>query len=162
MSLPAGVILAADLISNLDALTTTLTAQARNGQKDFNVPLTHAALLTTTPEPARVVDFTAPDDLELRAIRVSATSTAAGQTVTIALTQTDGDNAYLLDFLPTITVTTVVGTAHATLDLRTTTQAIRLRLLRGVQYRMTATTSAAANAPQVSAALVLRTRRRRR
>jgi hypothetical protein len=107
------------------------------------------------------VDFTAPDDLELRTLRCSVTSGTASIVVTAALTVTDGDTTYLLDNTVSVDVTSIVGTAHGNVDVRTTTNPIRVRLLRGVRYRLSIS-SPSATATNVSAALVLRTRRRRR
>jgi hypothetical protein len=108
----------------------------------------------------RSVDFTAPDDLELRVLRVLVTHTAAVGDVTATLTVTDGDTAYLLDQTISVSVASLNGTAQASLDCRTTTQAKRLRLLRGVRYRLTLSTAATVDVGQ--ATLLLRTRRRTR
>lgn len=161
MSLSPGIIDRDELRENFDALTPTLSTQAQAGQKDFVIPLTHPILKETTPAAERSVDFTAPDDLEIRALRVSLTETSAGGVVTVTLTQADGDAAYLLNHTISVSATCVVGTVHATSDYRTTTGAVRLRLLRGVKYRLTAV-MVGATGPQMSAALVLRSRRRRR
>jgi hypothetical protein len=108
----------------------------------------------------RSVDFTAPDDLELRVLRILVTHTAAVGDVTATLTVTDGDTAYLLDQTISISVASLSGTAQASLDCRTTTQAKRLRLLRGVRYRLTLSTAATVDVGQ--ATLLLRSRRRTR
>jgi hypothetical protein len=108
----------------------------------------------------RSIDFTAPDDLELRVLRILVTHTAAVGDVTATLSVTDGDTTYLLDQTITKSVASVNGTAQDTLDCRTTTQAKRLRLLRGVRYRLTLSTAATVDVGQ--ATLLLRTRRRTR
>ncbi len=161
MTIPAGIINNGDNIQDeYDALITALNAQALDGQNDFCIPLNVPALTNATTVPASSVDFTAPDDLELRTLRLSTTG-VVGPTVTATLTVTDGDSSYLLEHAVSVSVVSIAGTAHGNVDARSTTQAIRVRLLRGVRYRL-AVTSNSATATAVSAAVVLRTRRRRR
>lgn len=161
MSIPTGLIVAADIQAEYDTLLISINNQSLRGQKDFAIPLMVPALTTSTALSARIVDFTAPDDLELRTLRCSVTSGMAGIIVTAALTVTDGDTTYLLDNTVSVSVTSIVGTAHGNVDVRSTTNPIRVRLLRGVRYRLSIS-SPSATATNVSAALVLRTRRRRR
>jgi hypothetical protein len=161
VSIPTGLIVAADIQAEYDTLLISINNQSLRGQKDFAIPLMVPALTTSTALSARIVDFTAPDDLELRTLRCSVTSGMAGIIVTAALTVTDGDTTYLLDNTVSVSVTSIVGTAHGNVDVRSTTNPIRVRLLRGVRYRLSIS-SPSATATNVSAALVLRTRRRRR
>lgn len=161
MTISTGLIDADDIQAEYFTQVTALQSQALRGQKDFVVPLMVPALVTSTALAARIVDFTAPDDLELRTLRCSVTSGTASIVVTAALTVTDGDTTYLLDNTVSVSVTSVVGTAHGNVDARATTNPIRVRLLRGVRYRLSIS-SPSATATNVSAALVLRTRRRRR
>lgn len=160
MTIPTGLIDADDIQSEYFTLTTALNNQALLGENDFCIPLQVQALTNATTVPASSVDFTAPDDLELRTLRLSTTG-VVGPTVTATLTVTDGDSSYLLDHTVSVSVVSIAGTAHGNLDARSTTQAVRVRLLRGVRYRL-AVTSNSATATAVSAAVVLRTRRRRR
>lgn len=156
----SGTVTQAALRTDFDALTASLTTDALAGQADFPIALRVASLAVAMDVSLRSIDFTAPDDLELRVVRVLVTHTAAVGDVTATLTVTDGDTAYLLDQTITVSVASVNGTAQASLDCRTTTQAKRLRLLRGVRYRLTLSTAATVDVGQ--ATLVLRTRRRTR
>lgn len=153
-----GTVTAAALIANFDDKSTTLTAQALLGRKDANMFHRRAALGAADNVSLRSVDFVAPDDLELRILRLTVLDGAAGRTVTGTLTQTDGDTSFLLDKTLSVSVTTVIGTAQASLDKRTTS-GDRHRLLKGVRYRLTLSTSAGpVTAAQITA--VLRTARR--
>jgi hypothetical protein len=148
------------LRTDFDALTPSLDSNTLLGQEDFPLTLRVSSLAVAMDVSLRSVDFTAPDDLELRVLRVLVTHTAAVGDVTATLTVTDGDTAYLLDQTISVSVTSLNGTAQASLDCRTTTQAKRLRLLRGVRYRLTLSTAATVDVGQ--ATLLLRTRRRTR
>jgi hypothetical protein len=156
----SGTVTQTALRTDFDALTTSLSSDALAGQLDFPIPLRVASLAVAMDVSLRSVDFTAPDDLELRVLRVLVTHTAAVGNVTATLTVTDGDTAYLLDQTISVSVASLSGTAQASLDCRTTTQAKRLRLLRGVRYRLTLSTAATVDVGQ--ATLLLRSRRRTR
>ena len=156
----SGTVTQTALRTDFDALTLSLSSNTLLGQEDFPLTLRVASLAVAMDVSLRSVDFTAPDDLELRVLRVLVTHTAAVGNVTATLTVTDGDTAYLLDQTITVSVASLNGTAQASLDCRTTTQAKRLRLLRGVRYRLTLSTAATVDVGQ--ATLLLRTRRRTR
>jgi hypothetical protein len=156
----SGTVTQTALRTDFDALTTSLSSLTLLGQEDFPLTLRVASLAVAMDVSLRSVDFTAPDDLELRVLRVLVTHTAAVGNVTATLTVTDGDTAYLLDQTISVSVASLNGTAQASLDCRTTTQAKRLRLLRGVRYRLTLSTAATVDVGQ--AILLLRTRRRTR
>jgi hypothetical protein len=156
----SGTVTQTALRTDFDALTLSLSSNTLLGQEDFPLTLRVASLAVAMDVSLRSVDFTAPDDLELRVLRVLVTHTAAVGNVTATLTVTDGDTAYLLDQTITIQVASIIGTAQETLDCRTTTQARRLRLMRGVRYRLTLSTAATVDVGQ--ATLLLRTRRRTR
>jgi hypothetical protein len=156
----SGTVTQTALRTDFDALTTSLSGNTLLGQEDFPLTLRVASLAVAMDVSLRSVDFTAPDDLELRVLRVLVTHTAAVGDVTATLTVTDGDTAYLLDQTISVSVASLNGTAQASLDCRTTTQAKRLRLLRGVRYRLTLSTAATVDVGQ--ATLLLRTRRRTR
>jgi len=160
VTIPSGLISENDIHDEYDNIIVALNTQSTLGDNDFCIPLNVPALTTSTTVPASSVDFTAPDDLEFRTLRLSTTG-VVGPTVTATLTVTDGDSSFLLDHTVSVPVVSIAGTAHGNVDARSTTQAIRVRLLRGVRYRL-AVTSNSATATAVSAALVLRTRRRRR
>jgi hypothetical protein len=156
----SGTVTQTALRTDFDALTTSLSSNTLLGQEDFPLTLRVASLAVAMDVSLRSVDFTAPDDLELRVLRILVTHTAAVGDVTATLTVTDGDTAYLLDQTISISVASLSGTAQASLDCRTTTQAKRLRLLRGVRYRLTLSTAATVDVGQ--ATLLLRSRRRTR
>ena len=156
----SGTVTQTALRTDFDALTLSLSSNTLLGQEDFPLTLRVASLAVAMDVSLRSVDFTAPDDLELRVLRVLVTHTAAVGNVTATLTVTDGDTAYLLDQTITVSVASLNGTAQASLDCRTTTQAKRLRLLRGVRYRLTLSTAATVDVGQ--ATLLLRSRRRTR
>ena len=156
----SGTVTQTALRTDFDALTTSLSSNTLLGQEDFPLTLRVASLAVAMDVSLRSVDFTSPDDLELRVLRVLVTHTAAVGNVTATLTVTDGDTAYLLDQTISVSVASLNGTAQASLDCRTTTQAKRLRLLRGVRYRLTLSTAATVDVGQ--ATLLLRTRRRTR
>ncbi len=156
----SGSITQAALRTDFDALTANVSADSLAGDADVSISHLVLALATGTGV-ANFVDFTAPDDMEARVLRVCATDGTAARTVTAFLEQTDGDTAFLLDQTISKDVTTVVGTAQASLDLRTTTQSKRIKLIRGVRYRLRlSTTAGPVTSAQVT--LVCRTRRRRR
>ena len=156
----SGTVTQTALRTDFDALTPLLDNNTLLGQEDFPLTLRVSSLAVAMDVSLRSVDFTAPDDLELRVLRVLVTHTAAVGDVTATLTVTDGDTAYLLDQTISVSVASLNGTAQASLDCRTTTQAKRLRLLRGVRYRLTLSTAATVDVGQ--ATLLLRTRRRTR
>lgn len=156
----SGTVTQTALRTDFDAQTANFTSDALFGQETATMLLRVASLTSVMDVSVRSFDFTAPDDVELRILRVMVTHTAAVGNVTATLTVTDGDTTYLLDQTISIAVASVNGTAHGVLDMRTTTQAKRLRLLRGVRYRLTLSTVATVDVAQ--AMLMIKTRRRTR
>jgi hypothetical protein len=160
MSLTAftGTVSAATLNANFDDKTSTLTTQALEGQVDQSVNHRVVGLDSSTALALRVLDFTAPDDLEARVLRLEVTDTGTGATVTATLTESDGANITMVGGPYTISVAGINGTARDTLDCRTVTAGYRMRLVRGVRYRLTLSSTAAVTS--ATASLQLRSRRR--
>ena len=130
------------LNANFDDKTATLKANALLGGKDWTFHFRWPAVLAGSDESLRSVAFTAPDDLELRDVGVTSVDTTAARTASVALTVDGGDDDYLLETTVSVSVTTVIGTAHGTRSDYRTTTGTRVRLLKGVRYRLTATQSA--------------------
>jgi len=154
-----GTVTQTALRNNFDDKTTTLTNNALSGQSDHVVSVTRRSLGTLDDISLRCVDFTPADDYELRVLRLTLEDGTAGRTVAVTVTVTDGDTTYLLDKTISINGTTIIGTTHANLDLRTVT-GDRLRLLKGVPYRLTIGVPSAGPVTRAQASLVLRSRRR--
>lgn len=133
-----GTISATVLKDNFDDKTSTLSSNAARAGGDWYVTVNAPGLSTTS----LFVDFTAPDDCELRYWRVTAQHTAAGQTVTATITVTDGDTDYLLGQTFSLARSTTNGTNHTTNDYTDVTST-RLRLLKGVTYRLAIVATAA-------------------
>lgn len=148
------------LRDNFDDATAALTAAALLGKTSVDV--THRVdALAVGSGVANFLDFTAPDDMEVVALRVKAVDAAAGRTVTAFLEQTDGDTSFLLDVVFSTPVTTVIGTASATTLYSTTTIQRRVKLLRGVRYRLRlSTTAGPVTSAQVTLVCGLRRRTR--
>lgn len=155
-----GIVSSAILNANFDDKTSTLTTQAIAGRKDFDI-FHRTSMSNSTALALRLQDFVVGDDFEVRCIRVRAIAATAGFTVTASLLAADGDTDLLIGQSYVATVTTVVGTAQATLDCQTTTQARRANLLRGGRYRLQLESSGA-GIIVAQGSLVLRARRRRR
>lgn len=147
------------LLLNFDDKTLTLTSNAKAGQTDHVVTVTCLNLDVADDIGLRCVDFTPVDDYEVRVLRLTLQDGTASRTVTSTITATDNDATFVLDKTISITGTTVVGTSHANLDLRTVT-GDRLRLLKGVSYRLTIGLPSAGPVTRAQASLVLRSRRR--
>lgn len=154
-----GTVTQAALRSNFDDKTSTLTNNAKAGQTDHVVAVTRLALGAADDISLRCVDFTPVDDYEVRVLRLTLEDGTASRTVAATVTVTDGDATFVLDKTISVTGTTVVGTSHANLDLRTVT-GDRLRLLKGVPYRLTIGLPSAGPVTRAQASLVLRSRRR--
>ncbi len=135
-----GLVTQAQLRSNFDDATAALIAQALLGKTSVSIAHLVTALATGVGV-ANFLDFTAPDDMEVIALRVKAVDGTAGRTVTGFLEQTDGDTSFLLDQVFSKAVTTVVGTVQATELYSTTTLTRRVNLLRGTRYRLRLSTS---------------------
>lgn len=152
-----GTVAAATLNANFDDKTSTLSTQATAGQKDANIVLRVVGLDTGTALALRVLDFTAPDDMEIRVIRLEVTDTGTGADVTASVGESDGADITIVGGPYTVTVAGINGTSRGTLDCRTTTANYRMRLVRGVRYRLTLSTTAAVTS--ATATLQVRTRR---
>lgn len=154
-----GTVTQAALRSNFDDKTTTLTNNAVAGQGDHVVTVMRLTLGAADDISLRCVDFTPVDDYEVRTLRLTLQDGTASRAVTGTLTVTDGDTAFLLDKTISLTGTTVIGTSHTNLDLRTVT-GDRLRVLKGVPYRLTIGQPSAGPVTRAQLSLVLRSRRR--
>lgn len=154
-----GTVTEATLRSNFDDKTLTLSTNAQAGKTDHVVYVFRDALNTTDDISLRCVDFTPVDDYELRVLRLRLVDTVASRTVTATVTVTDGDTTFLLDQTISVTGTTINGTSNANLDLRSVT-GTRIRLLKGVPYRLTIGTPSAGPLTAAQASVVLRSLRR--
>lgn len=162
MSLVAftGATSATTLNANFDDKTTTIDANAIAGRVDHPVHVRRGSLAVADDVSLRSVYWTAPDDMEVRALRVLATHSAGGLTVTATLSEANGLVDLMMGVDPTVSVASINGTAQASLDLRTTTGR-RIMLLRGVRYRLSV--SVVGGTVDVGQATVLlRTKRRTR
>lgn len=131
-----GTITAATLNANFDDARAAMTANAILGQVDACVY--HKTLLLDSDGSAvkDFVDFVPEDDYEVRVLRVFAEDATAAQVVTASVTVANGDATFLCDQTITASVTTTAGgIVQATTDFRTVT-AVRVRLLKGVPYRL--------------------------
>lgn len=158
-----GTVTAAQLRANFDDKTTTLQTNMRAGQKDHAKILRLASLLAGSDVSLRSVAWTQQDDQEVRVLNVRATDTGAGRVVTGTLTVDNADTVFLVDNAISVSITTVVGTADSrpgTLDLRTTS-GTRIRLVKGVRYRLTLSVDAGTCTGPILLELQRRTIRRR-
>lgn len=133
----SGTVDITQLRTDLDANTSTLATSMAAGSKDHNHVLMLASLAAASPDPVapRSIAWTQQDDQELRVIGLRVTDGTASRVVTVALTVDNGDTTFLLDQTVSTSITTIIGTADARVDYRTTT-GTRLRLLKGVRYRL--------------------------
>jgi hypothetical protein len=154
-----GTITESALRSNFDDKTATLTANAASGRTDHVVFVHRLNLDTSDDISVRSIDFTPVDDYEVRLLRLTLTDGTASRTVAATVTVTDGDTTFLLDKTISVTGTTAVGTSNANLDLRTVS-GDRLRLLKGVSYRLAIGAPSAGPVTSAQASLVLRSVRR--
>lgn len=129
-----------ELRTELDAKTSTITSNKRLGQKDSCIPFRVESISSGG---SSSIAWTQQDDQEIRAIMVRVTDTGTGATVTATVTGDDGTTTYLVDQDITVSVAAINGTVQASTDYRTTT-GVRARLLAGVRYRMTVTSTGAA------------------
>lgn len=161
-----GVIVASEVNNNfIDHLSAT-NAGVLLGNKDYQYDQEILDLTNVLGVGLRTYDFTPPDDLEVRVMGVTAVSASANPVVTVTLTAIDSQEAtasvYTLDTTPTVTVTAVVGTAHATRYDRQASSTAKLFLKKGVTYRMQVSSNSATVVDHVHAYLYCRTRRRRK
>ena len=151
----SGTITAAALQTDFDAVRSLLEVSDRQ-DVDFVVPLRLASLAVADDVSVRSIAFTPRDDFEVRVLSLRVTdSGGAGRTVTAALAVENGDTSYLLDKTISTSVVTTAGTQDSRLDLRTVT-GDRIRLVRGVRYRLTLTTSAGTVTGPLISCLLLR------
>jgi len=162
MSLVAftGATSATTLNANFDDKTTTIDANSVAGQVDYPIFIRKGTLAVADDVSIRSVYFTAPDDAEVRVLRVLATHTTTGITVTASIAEENDALDYTMGAVVTQAVASINGTAQATLDLRTTTGR-RIMLLRGVRYRLSIV-AAGGTLDVGQATVLLRTRRRTR
>lgn len=159
-----GTIALTTLRSNFDLQTSTLATNAQAGAKDSTRFRRIATLTNATALSARTLAWTQPDDQELRIIYGFGTADAGSRTLTVALTVDNGDTLFLVDNTVSVSVT---SSGAATFSTRTAgsgnylvTTGTRLRLLKGVRYRLTASTDAG-TWTAVSIGVQLRSLRRR-
>jgi len=155
-----GTITESALNDNYDDKTTRIDAAAILGRVDHPITVRRASLAVANDIAVRSVMWTAPDDAEVRVLRVLCTHSTTGLTVTATLDEANGLTDFMMGENPTVSVASINGTAQASLDLRTTTGK-RIMLLRGVRYRLSvAVVGGTADVGQ--ATVVVRTRRRTR
>lgn len=161
----SGVVSISQLRTDLDAQTASIQTNARGGAKDhdFTFTVTNPADTVTNPNAPVAYSraWTQQDDQEIRVLVVRPTHNAAGKLVSATLTVDDGETQFLVDYPVTIQATTINGTADARLDLRTTT-GTRLRLLKGVRYRLAISVDSAGTTLVGSTLASLQTRSCRR
>lgn len=125
-----------ELRTALDASRAACTANKRLGQEDAEIPLRLASLAAGDHLLTRSIAWTQLDDQELRTMFIRVTDGTAGRSVRASLTVDDGETQFLVDKTCAVSLTTVMnGTVDARADFRTVT-GTRVRLLRGVRYRL--------------------------
>ncbi len=173
----SGTTSASQLNTDFDAQTSTLTTNAVAGQKDRTIFVFLASMTSSTAIGTRTVAWTQQDDQELRIIFARGTADATDSTLTATLTVDNGDTAFLNDNTVSVSVAQTAGgvfdtrtgtsaaTANAHGDYRNATPtatdvAARMKLLKGVRYRLTMSTDAG-TWTSVEACIQLRSVRRR-
>lgn len=148
------------LRNNFDDKTAALAANMLAGRKDQWRTFRKTTLADTDALRTRTTAWTQVDDQEVRTAFLRVTDAAAPRVVTWTLSVDGDDTRFLVDKDVSISVTTIVGTADERIDLRTAT-GDRIRLKRGVRYRMTIeNTSAGTTTGVVMCGIGLRTLRR--
>lgn len=162
--------------ANFDDKSTTLTTNAKVGQKDQTRILYVPSLTNATVLSLRTIAWTQTDDQEVRIFFVRGTADAANRLLAATLTVDNGDTTFLGDQTVTVADTsggagahdsrtgTTAATANAHGDFRNATPtatdaAVRVRLLKGVRYRLTMSVNAGTETDAM-ACLQLRTVRR--
>lgn len=164
MTLLAGTVDLATLRTDLDAQTATITANKKLGQLDQWVSLSIASCINTTNLLSRSVAWTQQDDAELRCIFLSVTDGTASRVVKAKLTvdndTTPAATRFLADKTIEVSVTTIIGAASG-VQTYTDATGTRVKLLRGVRYRLEieVVTAATVTGP-LQAAVQLRSIRR--
>lgn len=141
----SGTITASALRTDFDQHRSTLATNARAGRKDQTRVLRIAAMTSATDLSLRSYAWTQADDHELRILYGRGTTDGAA-TLTVTLAVENGDDTFLAEQTVTAAVTaggaSTVDTRPTATDYRTTT-GTRLRLLKGVRYRLSVAVSAA-------------------
>jgi|GEM_PF-3283393 len=153
---------ATELRANFDDATALLLTNARAGAKDRHIFFRTAALVSGSDVSLRSTAWTQQDDQEVRMMSIGVT---AGSVFTIGATLTvdNGDTLFLVDQTISISHATVNGTNNSrptSLDLRTTT-GTRIRLVKGVRYRLALTNTSGSNTTVCQVTLQMRSVRRR-
>lgn len=168
-----GVVSASVLNDNFDLQTAQLTTNSAAGQKDQLIFVWLASLTSATALSLRTVAWTQQDDAELRIVMARGTADAAGRNMTATLTVDGGvtggvagtgDDTFLVDNTISATTATSVGAGAvdsrpSESDYRTTT-GTRLRLLKGVRYRLTMVCNTAGTFTDAEAIVQCRSLRR--
>lgn len=157
-----GTVEASDLLNNYDDLTSTLAANAILGQCDQPIFVFVRSLAAATALSLRTVAFALQDDAEVRICYGYGTADAIGRLLTVTLAVDNGDATYLVNNTITATVTSAgAGLTHTrpTLTDLTDTAGTRVRLKKGVRYRLTVSTDAGTYTDAVGG-IVLRSVRR--
>lgn len=141
----SGVITETALRTDFDQHRAALLTNSRAGRKDQTRVMRVATLVLATDLSLRSYAWTQADDHELRMLYGRGTTDGAA-TMTVTLAVENADTTFLVD--QTITAAVVAGgastvdTRPTATDYRTTT-GIRLRLLKGVRYRLSVSVTAA-------------------
>lgn len=157
-----GTIEASELLNNYDDLTSTLAANAILGQCDQPIFVFVRSMTSATVVSLRTVAFTLQDDAEVRICYGYGTADAGSRLLTVALEVDSSDATYLVNHTITATVTSAgAGLTHTrpTLTDLTDTTGTRVRLKKGVRYRLTISTDAGTYTDVVGG-IVLRSVRR--
>jgi hypothetical protein len=148
------------LRANFDDATATQLTNMRAGAKDQTISLRLASLASGADLSLRSTAWTQQDDAELRILMARVTDTAA-RAIGVALTVENGDTLFLVDHTISDSFNTANGTVDERTDYRTTT-GTRVRLLKGVRYRLAFTnTSGGSVGGPLQACVQLRSVRRR-
>lgn len=138
MTISAGVVDVDQVRTDLQAVEDGVATETFGGDKDHQILYRKTALAAADALNLRTIAWVQTDDQELRALFLRVTDTVAGRVVTMTLTVDGGDTRFLVDETISLSVTTVNGTADTRSD-HTATGAVRIRLKRGVRYRLTVT-----------------------
>jgi hypothetical protein len=134
-----GTVTLAALRAHFDESTADLRDQAKEGRKDSEVRLYVASLATAALLRDRSVAWVQQDDAELRIISAHGIAASAGRTLSVALEVENGDGLFLVDHEVAVSVSAsgagTFYTRNVDGDFRTTTGP-RIRLQRGVRYRL--------------------------
>lgn len=138
----SGTITATALRTDFDQHRATLKTNAIAGRKDQTRIWRVATMTSATDLSLRSFAWTQYDDQELRIVMARGTAGGAG-VLTVTLAVENGDDTFLAEQTVTATATAGgAGTVDGRTDYRTTT-GVRLRLLKGVRYRLSASVTAA-------------------